>query len=181
MHNNASASCRGHGFGCVCARSETRTERGRVTMQIWVDADACPGVVKAMLYRAANRVQVMTTLVANQTLRTPPSPYIKTLRVGAGFDVADTRIVAEVCAGDLVITADIPLASEVIDKGGFALNPRGEFYTKENIGERLALRNFMDELRGSGVNTGGPSPLTQGDRQAFANQLDSFLRQHLPG
>lgn len=150
-------------------------------MQIWVDADACPGVVKEILFRAANRVQIRVTLVANQVLRTPPSPFINTIRVGAGFDVADKRIAAEVHAGDLVITADIPLAAEVIGKEAYALNPRGEFYTRENIGERLALRDFMDTLRGSGVNTGGPAALNQGDRQAFANQLDRFLRQHAPG
>ncbi len=150
-------------------------------MQIWVDADACPGVVKEILFRAANRVQIRVTLVANQVLRTPPSPFINTIRVGAGFDVADKRIAAEVHAGDLVITADIPLAAEVIGKEAYALNPRGEFYTQENIGERLALRDFMDTLRGSGINTGGPAALNQGDRQAFANQLDRFLRQHVPG
>lgn len=149
-------------------------------MQIWVDADACPGVVKEMLFRAARRVPVPVTLVANRLLRTPPSPYIRAIRVGAGFDVADKHIAAQVEAGDLVVTADIPLAAAVIDKGGHALNPRGEFYTRENIGERLALRNFMDELRSSGVNTGGPAALGQAERQAFANQLDRFLRKHMP-
>ncbi len=149
-------------------------------MQIWVDADACPGVVKEMLFRVARRVRVPVTLVANRLLRTPPSPYIRAIRVGAGFDVADKHIAAQVEAGDLVITADIPLAAAVIDRGGYALNPRGEFYTRENIGERLALRNFMDELRSSGVNTGGPAALGQAERQAFANQLDRFLRKHVP-
>ncbi len=144
-------------------------------MQIWVDADACPNVIKEILFRAAERVQTSLILVANKTLRIPVSSYISSIRVGAGLDVADNAIVKEMESGDLVITADIPLASEVIGKGGYALNPRGEFYSKENIEERLTLRNFMDELRGSGVNTGGPATLNQKDRQAFANQLDRFL------
>jgi len=147
-------------------------------MQIWVDADACPNVIKEILFRAAERVQIPLILVANTTLRTPPSPYVSSIRVGAGFDVADNAIVKEMEPGDLVITADIPLASEVIGKGGHALNPRGEFYSKENIEERLTMRNFMDELRGSGVNTGGPATLNQKDKQAFANQLDRFLARH---
>ena len=147
-------------------------------MQIWVDADACPNVIKEILYRAAERVQVPLILVANKTLLPPPSRYISSIRVGAGLDVADNTIVKEMESGDLVITADIPLASEVIGKGGHALNPRGEFYSKENIEERLTMRNFMDELRGSGVNTGGPATLNQKDRQAFANQLDRFLAKH---
>jgi uncharacterized protein YaiI (UPF0178 family) len=144
-------------------------------MHIWVDADACPGVIKDILFRAAERKRIQTTLVANKLLRTPPSPYINAVQVPAGFDVADNRIVQEVSPGDLVITADIPLASAVIEKGGHALNPRGEFYSPENIQERLALRNFLDELRGSGVQTGGPNTLSHNDRQAFANQLDRFL------
>ena len=144
-------------------------------MQIWVDADACPNVIKEILFRAAERVRIPLILVANTFLRTPPSRYIRSLRVEAGFDVADNTIVREMESGDLVITADIPLASEVIGQGGHALNPRGEFYSKENIEERLTMRNFMDELRGSGVNTGGPATLNQKDRQAFANQLDRFL------
>ena len=144
-------------------------------MQIWVDADACPGVIKEILYRAAERRQIALTLVANQPLRPPASPYIKAIQVGAGFDVADNEIVRNVAAGDLVITADIPLANDVIEKGGHALSPRGERYTKDNIRQRLALRDFMDELRGSGVNTGGPPPLNQRDRKAFADQLDKFL------
>ena len=147
-------------------------------MQIWVDADACPKVIKDILFRAAERERVTMTLVANQLPRVPPSPYIKAFQVPAGFDVADDRIVEQIQAGDLVITADIPLAAGVIAKGGHALNPRGEFYTPDNIRERLTMRNFMDELRGSGVNTGGPSTLSQRDRQAFANQLDRFLAQH---
>ena len=144
-------------------------------MQIWVDADACPNVIKEILFRAAERVQTSLILVANKTLRTPPSRYISSIRVGVGLDVADNEIVRKMESGDLVITADIPLASEVIGKGGHALNPRGEFYSKENIEERLTMRNFMDELRDAGVNTGGPATLNQKDRQAFANQLDRFL------
>lgn len=144
-------------------------------MQIWVDADACPNVIKDILFRAATRAQVLLTLVANQLLRTPPSPYIKAIQVPSGFDVADSKIVQQLQSGDLVITADIPLAALVIEKGGHALNPRGEFYTTENIRERLAMRNFMDELRNTGVNTGGPAVLSLSDRQAFANQLDRFL------
>ena len=144
-------------------------------MKIWVDADACPNVVKDMLFRAAQRVQVLTILVANQLIRTPPSRYISKVQVRAGFDEADKYIAEAVEPGDLVITADIPLASQVIDKGGYALNPRGELYTRDNIRQRLGLRNFMEELRSSGVNTGGPSSLSQSDRQAFANELDRFL------
>lgn len=151
-------------------------------MQIWVDADACPNVIKDILFRAATRAQVLLTLVANQLLRTPPSPYIKAIQVPSGFDVADSKIVQQLQSGDLVITADIPLAALVIEKGGHALNPRGEFYTTENIRERLAMRNFMDELRNTGVNTGGPAVLSLSDRQAFANQLDRFLtRARRPG
>lgn len=144
-------------------------------MQIWVDADACPGVIKDILFRAAERTQIMTTLVANQLLRVPPSAFIRALQVPRGFDVADNEIVLRLQAGDLVITADIPLAADVIAKGGHALNPRGEFYSAETISQLLTMRNFMDELRGSGVQTGGPSALSNGDRQAFANQLDKFL------
>ncbi|MBS1246520.1 MAG: hypothetical protein H6R47_719 [Proteobacteria bacterium] len=146
-------------------------------MRIWVDADACPAVIKEILYRAAARLRVSLTLVANQALRTPPSSFIKTIQVGAGFDVADNLIVQQLLPGDLVITADIPLAAEAIAKGGHALNPRGEFYTPDTIKERLTMRNFMDELRGSGVQTGGPPTLSQRDRQAFANRLDQFLSQ----
>jgi uncharacterized protein YaiI (UPF0178 family) len=144
-------------------------------MKIWVDADACPGVIKEILFRAAERTKTETTLVANQLLRVPPSPYIRALQVPAGFDVADNRIAQEVQPGDLVITADIPLAAQVIEREGFALNPRGEFYTRDNIRERLTMRNFMEELRGSGVDISGPSTFSQGDRQAFAAQLDRFL------
>ena len=147
-------------------------------MQIWVDADACPNVIKEILFRAAERVQVPLILVANKILQIPPSRYIRAMRVGAGFDVADNTIVREMESGDLVITADIPLAAAVINRSGHALNPRGEYYSKENIEERLAMRNFMDELRETGVNTGGPAALSQKDRQAFANGLDRFLARH---
>ncbi|MBZ0091817.1 MAG: YaiI/YqxD family protein [Sulfuricellaceae bacterium] len=147
-------------------------------MRIWVDADACPSVIKDILFRAADRTRISTTLVANRLLRIPPSRYIKALQVPGGFDVADDKIVELVQLGDLVITADIPLAAFVIEKGGHALNPRGEFYTPDTIRERLGLRNFLDELRGSGVDTGGPSSFSQGDRLTFANQLDRFLAKH---
>jgi uncharacterized protein YaiI (UPF0178 family) len=146
-------------------------------MQIWVDADACPNVVKEVLFRAAERTGMMVTLVANQIIRTPPSKFIRTLRVEAGFDVADNEIVKRTEPGDLVITADIPLAAEVIDKGGVALNPRGERYTTETIKERLNMRDFMDTMRASGVQTGGPPALNQRDRQQFANELDKWLQQ----
>ncbi len=148
-------------------------------MQIWVDADACPNVIKEILFRSAERLQIRTVLVANQFLRTPPSLYIKNVQVAAGFDVADNYIVQSLTAGDLVITADIPLAAEVIAKHGHALNPRGQFYTPENIRERLRVRNAMEEMRNSGIMTGGPATLSQRDRQAFANQLDRFLARYL--
>lgn len=148
-------------------------------MQIWVDADACPKAIKEILFRAAERMSITTTLVANQFLQTPPSRHIKLLQVKSGFDVADVEIVKRVSAGDLVITGDIPLAHEVIGKGGHAINPRGERYTPDNIKERLNMRDFMDTLRASGINTGGPSALNARDIQAFANQLDRFLAQHL--
>jgi uncharacterized protein YaiI (UPF0178 family) len=144
-------------------------------MQIWVDADACPNVVKDILYRAAQRLGVSMTLVANQLIRTPPSKLIKAVQVPAGFDVADNYIVQKLEAGDLIITADIPLASEVIEKGAHVINPRGEEYTKENIAQRLSVRDMMEELRSSGQITGGPPPLNQTDRQKFANALDRFL------
>ncbi len=147
-------------------------------MKIWVDADACPVVIKEILFRAAERAQITTTLVANKLLRTPPSPYLHAIQVEAGFDVADNRIVQELTIGDLVITADIPLAAEVIEKNGHALNPRGEFYSKENIQERLTMRNFMEELRASGVETSGPSTFNASDRKAFAAQLDKFIAKH---
>ena len=147
-------------------------------MHIWVDADACPRVIKEMLFRAAERTGVAMTLVANQPLVTPRLKNIRSLRVAAGFDVADNEIVRRLVAGDLVITADIPLAAEVIAKGGQALNPRGELYTTENIRARLSMRDFMDSLRATGVETGGPASFSQADRQAFANQLDRFLSLH---
>lgn len=146
-------------------------------MQIWVDADACPNVIKEVLFRAADRTGMMVTLVANQIIRTPPSKFIRTLRVEAGFDVADNEIVKRTEPGDLVITADIPLAAEVIEKGGVALNPRGERYTTETIKERLNMRDFMDTMRASGVQTGGPPTMNQRDRQQFANELDKWLQQ----
>lgn len=148
-------------------------------MEIWVDADACPAVIKEILYRAAERVAVPVTLVANQSLRVPRSQYIRSLQVSRGFDVADNEIVARLKPGDLVITADIPLASEVIARGAHAINPRGEIYTADNIRSRLDLRDFMESLRASGVDTGGPSTFHPRDRQAFANQLDGFLQRHL--
>ena len=144
-------------------------------MQIWVDADACPGVIKAILYRAAERAQIPLVLVANQALHTPPSPWIRVVQVPRGFDVADNHIVSVAEPGDLVITADIPLAAAVVEKGASALNPRGELYSRENIRELLDMRNFMDTLRSSGVETGGPAAFSQRDRQAFANQLDRVL------
>ncbi len=144
-------------------------------MKIWVDADACPGVIKDILYRAADRAQVQLTLIANQMLRVPPSPWIRALQVPAGFDVADQRIVQEAEAGDLVITADIPLAAQVVAKGAHVLDPRGELLDANNIQERLTMRNFMDSLRSSGVDTGGPAAFSAADRQAFANRLDGLL------
>lgn len=144
-------------------------------MQIWVDADACPKVIKEILFRVADRVQVEVILVANQPMRTPPSKFLSSIQVGQGFDVADDEIVKRVNEGDLVITADIPLASDAIEKGAQVLDPRGEMYTLENIKQRLSMRNFMDELRGSGVDTGGPAAMNSGDRQQFANQLDRLL------
>jgi uncharacterized protein len=143
--------------------------------EIWVDADACPNVVREILIRAAQRTGVAMTLVANKPLRIPAIPGVKTLQVAAGFDAADKRIVELMGAGDLVITADVPLAAHVIEKGGTALNPRGELYTKENVRERLSVRDFMDVLRGSGVNTGGPPAIGQREKAAFANQLDRWL------
>lgn len=144
-------------------------------MTIWVDADACPNVIKDILFRAAERKQVKLVLVANQYVRVPSSAFISSLQVASGFDVADNEIVKRVEAGDLVITADIPLAAEAIEKGAVALNPRGELYTRENIRGRLNMRDFLDTLRASGVQSGGPAPLGQTERQAFANQLDRYL------
>ena len=149
-------------------------------MQIWVDADACPPVIKEILFRAAERAQVLTTLVANAPLRTPPSPFIRSVRVAKGFDVADHRIVQQVQPGDLVITADIPLAAEVIGRGAHALDPRGELYSEDNVQERLAMRNLMQALRSNGALLGGPAPFSQSDRHLFANHLDRLLAQHRP-
>ena len=144
-------------------------------MRIWVDADACPGEVKELLFRAAKRTKTKVTLVANQQLRTPPSEFIDSILVPSGMNVADRRIVELVEPGDLVITADIPLAADVVAAGAQAIDPRGEMYTDANVGERLAVRNLFDELRGGGQITGGPSSYTAKDRQAFANQLDRWL------
>ena len=144
-------------------------------MHIWVDADACPRVIKEILFRAAERDGIVMTLVANQAMVTPRLKNIRSLRVAAGFDMADNEIVKRLAAGDLVITADIPLATEVIAKGGFALNPRGELYTQDNIRNTRSVRDFMDSLRAAGVETGGPAVFSQRDRQNFANQLDRFL------
>ena len=144
-------------------------------MHIWVDADACPVVIKEILFRVAERTKLPLTLVANQWLKTPPYPSIRAIQVPKGFDVADNYIVDQAVAGDLVITADIPLAAGAIEKGALALNPRGELYTKENIKQTLDMRNFMETLRNSGVETGGPPAFNQADRQNFANQLDRFL------
>ncbi len=146
-------------------------------MEIWVDADACPNAVKEILFRAAERVGVQVTLVANGPVSTPPSRRVRAIQVSAGFDVADTEILKRLQPGDLVITADIPLAAGVIDRGGHALNPRGERYTQDNIRERLTMRDFMDTLRGSGINTGGPPAFGPRDRQAFANALDALLAE----
>ena len=144
-------------------------------MTIWVDADACPRVIKEILYRAAERVQVELVLVANRPLHTPPSRFISSTKVGAGFDVADRHIADAVQPGDLVITADIPLAADVVEKEAIALNPRGELYTEENIRERLAMRDLMDQLRSTGMETGGPPEFSKKDRMAFANSLDRIL------
>lgn len=147
-------------------------------MKIWVDADACPAVIRDVLFRAAERTGVKLTLVANQPLATPPSRVIDMLRVKPGFDVADNEIVRRLTPGDLVITGDIPLAAEVIENGGHALNPRGERYTAETIRARLNMRDFMETLRASGIPTGGPAALSQTERRHFANQLDAFLAKH---
>ncbi|HID48129.1 MAG TPA: YaiI/YqxD family protein [Chromatiales bacterium] len=147
-------------------------------MKIWVDADACPRVIKDILFRAAERVNTELILVANQPVTTPRSVFIKSVRVDPGFDVADNYIVQQVRAGDLVITGDIPLAAEVLENGAEALNPRGEFYRRETIRQKLVMRDFMDQMRGSGVLTGGPPPLNQTDRRNFANALDRFLEKN---
>jgi len=150
-------------------------------MRIWVDGDACPVVIKDLLFRAAVRVKVLMTVVANEKLRVPVSEFIQTLVVGSGMNVADKQIVELVEAGDLVVTADVPLAAHVVQKGGIAINPRGELYTAENIGERITMRNLMDELRGNDLVTGGPAPFGVKDKQAFANQLDRLLAKRRTG
>jgi uncharacterized protein len=149
-------------------------------MHIWVDADACPVVIREILFRAAERTGVALTLVANKPVRLPVAQNVRFVQVPAGLDAADKRIVELMAAGDLVVTADVPLAAAAIEKGGLALNPRGELYTSENVRERLSVRNFLDELRGSGVNTGGPPALSQRERQMFANQLDRLLAKRAP-
>ena len=151
---------------------------GTRSMQIWVDADACPNVIKEILYRAAKRLQIQLTLVANTPLQIPASAYIESIQVRSGLDVADNYIVQQMAPSDLVITADIPLAANVIQQGGYALSPRGAHYDAGNIGERLSMRNFMDSLRSSGVETGGPPAMSRRDREAFANQLDQFLAKY---
>ena len=147
-------------------------------MKIWIDADACPRPIKELLYRAAERKQLLLTLVANKPMSIPSSRWIRSIRVEAGPDVADQEIVRLLDPGDLVVTADIPLAAQVIEKEGFALDPRGDFFTAENIRERLSLRNLMDDLRSSGVETGGPNAFSAKNKQDFANRLDRFLTQH---
>ena len=147
-------------------------------MIIWVDADACPGVIKEILYRAAKRTEILTIFVANSHLVLPKSRFLEFRKVGAGFDVADSAIAQSVEVGNLVVTADIPLAAEVVEKGAYALNPRGELYTPENIRGILNMRDFMDTMRGSGIQTGGPPPLGPSERKAFGDSLDRFLARH---
>jgi uncharacterized protein YaiI (UPF0178 family) len=150
-------------------------------MNIWVDADACPSVIKEILFRAAQRTKVNLTLVANQTMKTPPSPYIESIQVASGFDVADDEIVRRVIKGDLVITSDIPLADEAIEKGALCLSPRGELFDKSNIKARLNMRDFLDTMRASGADTGGPPAFSQNDRKTCADRLDSLLTQNTNG
>lgn len=157
------------------ARFRSAQSGGSDAMQIWVDADACPGTIKELLFRAAERRKIKVTLVANQSMRIPRSEFIDTILVPSGMNIADRRIVELVTSGDLVITADIPLAAEVVAKGGQALDPRGELYTDNNVGERLAVRNMFDGLRGEGQIMGGPANFNTKDKQAFANQLDRWL------
>ena len=147
-------------------------------MKIWIDADACPVVIKEILFKAAERTKIQTTLIANHPIRIPPSRVIHFMQVSSGFDIADDEIVKRVEMNDLVITSDIPLADEVISKSAIALSPRGELFTKENIKSRLNIRDFMDTMRASGVQTGGPPPLNQSDRQSFANHLDTILMRY---
>ena len=150
----------------------------RSEMKIWVDADACPVVIREILFKAAERTEVRMTLVANQRINVPRSRFISAIQVAAGFDVADNEIVERLNAGDLVITGDIPLAAEVIEKDGYALSPRGELFTTENIKARLNIRDFLDTMRGSGIDTGGPPALSQADRKSFADHLDRLLAKH---
>mgnify|MGYP002780582465 FL=1 len=149
-------------------------------MTIWVDADACPNLIKDILFRAAERAKIEVVLVANSWIRTPPSRFVRSMQVAGGPDVADDAIAERCAAGDLVVTADIPLAARALDQGALALNPRGELYTADSIAQRLSMRNFMDELRGAGVNTGGPPALHPRDVQAFANALDRWLARRPP-
>ncbi len=160
---------------CPTGGARAHSPTGSPVSHIWVDADACPAAIRKILFRAARRTGLSVTLVANQALQTPPPGNIRSLQVGAGFDQADALIVERVEVGDLVVTADIPLAAETVERGATVLDFRGECYTGENIRSRLGMRDFMDTLRSSGVATGGPSPLSAGDRQAFANQLDRWL------
>jgi uncharacterized protein YaiI (UPF0178 family) len=153
----------------------TGSKYDKTTMKIWIDADACPNVIKDILYRVAQRKQLPLILVANHDIRTPASPYIKSVKVEHGFDVADNYIAQQVMGNDLVITADIPLAAAVIEKGALALNPRGQLYTENDIQQRLSMRNFMEELRSTGQISGGPPAISQSDRREFANQLDRLL------
>jgi uncharacterized protein YaiI (UPF0178 family) len=146
-------------------------------MHIWVDADACPNAIKDILFRVAQKRQLALTLVANQYLKVPPSPFINMVQVSAGFDVADNYIAQQVVAGDVVVTADIPLAADIVEKNAYGINPRGTLYTEQNIKQTLTMRNFMEEMRSTGQATGGPPPLDQRDRQAFANTLDRLLSQ----
>ena len=148
-------------------------------MKIWVDADACPVVIKDILFRAAERTGARLTLVANRPVRIPPSRCIRFIQVASGHDVADNEIVERMSAGDLVITSDIPLAAKVVEKGGYALNPRGDLYSDDNIRDCLNMRDFMDTLRASGIDTGGPPTLSQSDRKSFANHLDQLLTKHI--
>jgi uncharacterized protein len=158
-----------------CEKASISYFGGNWVTQIWVDADACPAEIKELLYRVAKRRKIKVTLVANTSMRTPSSPYINSVCVREGMNVADRHIVELTSPGDLVVTADIPLAADVVAKGGQALNPRGELYTDENVGARLASRNLLDGLRGGGLITGGPANFSARDRQAFANQLDRWL------
>jgi len=153
-------------------------DRGKAGLRIWVDADACPQPIRQILCRAAERERVAVVFVANRPPRLPRSQYVRSLKVSAGFDVADRRIADSLHEGDLVVTADVPLAAEAVARGALALDPRGELYTEDNVQERLAVRDLMDQLRGAGVETGGPSSFGASDRQAFANQLDRLLTAH---